>query len=202
MPSERVFLALDNVSDKLASIDTANMFLRLRFHPNSMVLVTSRSDQVLCRSLGIPESNCLRCPSITSEEALCILLEQVNFRDQSRNAELKKVLDQTVERSFFHGYHPMALKVLGAQLGTNPATWRESDLNLQWTSDVEHPLFSAIETNYARLPNQHIKDMLLDIALFAPEGLCTIQGISMWLTDTIYFENGIDDVKQKVGGFC
>lgn len=194
---ERVFLALDNVSDD-ASINTAKSFLSLEFHPNSMVLVTSRAYDVLCSSLGIPVGNCTHCPSITKDEALQILLEQVNLPLELLDTEQVQVLHHAVELSFFEGtYHPLALQLFSAQLGADQSKWREIKLDLQWTSDLEHPLFSKIETNYMRLPDQHTKDMFMDIALFTPECLCGIDDIKRWLNDTIKIDGDVDQ-KLKI----
>lgn len=199
MPRQRIFLAVDNIFDSAESIEAARMFLRLRFHPNSMVVVTSRSQDVLQRSLGIPESCCVLCPSVTAEEARQIILDHINIPStELLTDEQEQILYQTVERCNFGGYHPLSLKVLAAQLGSIPSSWRVSDLDLHEASDIEHPLFSAIETSYLNLPDQQIRDMFLDIALFTPENLHTIHEISKWLSDTIHCSCDVDGIKKKV----
>ncbi|KAI5069424.1 hypothetical protein GOP47_0015725 [Adiantum capillus-veneris] len=164
------------------------------------------SDQALVKQLGIPRSDCFHCPKLTAEEALHLLLDRLNMSVNCLDKAHMQILNQTVERSFFDGYHPLALTLFAGQLGANLDTWRISDIDIQESSEEKHPLFSIIDTSYTSLPNQEIKDLFMDIALFTPEGLRSVEEISLWLYDTLYHDNdvnqeGWEQIKKKVSGY-
>ncbi|MCO5567995.1 hypothetical protein L7F22_021691 [Adiantum nelumboides] len=123
MARQRVFLALDNESDKPESWEVAKKVLHgIEYKVNSMVLVTARSKDTLKKVLGIPESCCLHCPFITTEDAEKIVLNHIGLQNMEiLTEEQRHILQKAVEMCDFGGFHPMALKVLATQLGRSPS---------------------------------------------------------------------------------
>ncbi|KAI5066620.1 hypothetical protein GOP47_0019244 [Adiantum capillus-veneris] len=200
MPRQRVFLALDNESDKPQSWEMAKNFLYgLEYHVNSIVLVTSRSKDVLEKVLGIPESCCMHCPYVTAEDAVKIVLDHNGLQNiEVLTEEQRYILHKAVEMCDFGGFHPMALKVLATQLGRNPSSWRLSSLRVSEASDREHMLFTQMETIFLRLSDE-MRDMFMDIALFTPEIVSNVNELCLWLMNTLHPGcESLDEVREKV----
>ena len=70
MPKHAIFLAIDNMSDGQKSLKQAKLFLSGGFAVGSIVIVTSRSLDVLrIQHLGIDENNCLEMHELELNEA-------------------------------------------------------------------------------------------------------------------------------------
>ncbi|KAI5059214.1 hypothetical protein GOP47_0025533 [Adiantum capillus-veneris] len=196
MPKQQVFLALDNISER--NRDVAKDFLYgFEYHVNSIVLVTSRSKDVL-EKLGIPERCCMHCPCVTAEEGLKIVLNHVGLNNiEVLRKEQRHIIQKTVEMCNFGGQlHPMALNVLAAQLGMNPSSWKLSALDFSEASDREHKLFTEMEAIVLGLPDQQTRDMFMDIALFTPETVHNVYELCLWLQDTSYIT--LEHVRKKL----
>ncbi len=114
-----VFLTIDNVSS--TTMNQALTLLRANYGPGSVVLVTARSLNELT-SLRIDASRCMEMPEIQIEEARALFLNRaacvlpINVDDE--------LISSCVQHCFFEKgngasshYHPLALQVLGEQLG-------------------------------------------------------------------------------------
>lgn len=119
------FLAIDNMSDDRKSIEQANIFLNGRFGCGSIVIVTSRSLEVLkMHHLGINENNCLEMPELEFHDAKSLFLQHAICDIKTSKEVSDDLIEQFVERCHFkksdgksYYYHPLALKTLGMQLG-------------------------------------------------------------------------------------
>ena len=118
MNQQRVFLAIDNVSDNHGAITQAKSFLNLVRECNSIVMVTARSLDILL-NLSILESDCLEMPELNIDEAKALLLQH----SAPYNDVTEELIARCVQRCYFrtgdgisHHYHPLALWVLGVQL--------------------------------------------------------------------------------------
>ncbi|MCO5551347.1 hypothetical protein L7F22_004848 [Adiantum nelumboides] len=187
MARQRVFLALDNESDKPESWEVAKKFLHgIEYKVNSMVLVTARSKDTLKKVLGIPESCCLHCPFITTEDAEKIVLNHIGLQNMEiLTEEQRHILQKAVEMCDFGGFHPMALKVLATQLGRSPSSWKLSSISLFEASDREHTLFAQMERIFLSL-SYKMRDLFVDIALFTPETVNNVHELCLWLMGTLH----------------
>jgi hypothetical protein len=182
MQKQAVFLAIDNMSDNIKSIEQAKIFLSAGFDNGSIVIVTARSLEVLklCH-LGIDGSNCLEMPELQKDEAKSLFMENANFDCETRMDVDDEIIDSCLKRCYFkkgdgksYHYHPLALKVLGVQLGCSKYDrnkWatklKELDLfNLH--REEEHPIFSILRKSFDILSSMD-RMLFMDVALFLPE---------------------------------
>jgi hypothetical protein len=181
MQKQAVFLAIDNMSDNIKSIEQAKIFLSAGFDNGSIVIVTARSLEVLklCH-LGIDGSNCLEMPELQKDEAKSLFMENANFDCETRMDVDDEIIDSCLKRCYFkkgdgksYHYHPLALKVLGVQLGCSKYDrnkWatklKELDLfNLH--REEEHPIFSILRKSFDILSSMD-RMLFMDVALFLP----------------------------------
>ncbi|KAG0615190.1 hypothetical protein M758_5G022300 [Ceratodon purpureus] len=183
MPKNVVFLAIDNVSDDQVSINQAKLFLSGGFGSGSVILVTSRSLEVLkMHHLGIDEINCMEMPELVLDEAKALFLQHAIHDHDTRNEVANdKVIENCVKHCNFqkgdgrsYHYHPLALKVLGMGIGCN-----KYDL-MKWAAELKeldvfnrqrephHPIFSILRKSFdTLLPEDQM--LFMDVALFLPE---------------------------------
>ena len=175
---QRIFLALDNMSD--ASILEAQHYLSQSFMPGSIIIVTARSLGLLLQLRPyLDETNCLEMPDLEEEEAKSLFSKSSKF--EPRNEIDEQLILRCLERCRFRKdvdkehchFHPLALHVLGTQLGfIDPGQWR---LQLdKINEDIfnpsrknSHPIFFVLRKSFETLS---YKDQLLfiDVALFLP----------------------------------
>jgi hypothetical protein len=73
-------------------------------------------------------------------------------------------------------YHPLALKVLGGQFGSDPKEWidklNELDpFNQYEEEEKDHPIFSILGRSFERL-KQEDQFIFMDVAIFFPKNSC------------------------------
>ncbi|KAG0611643.1 hypothetical protein M758_7G154700 [Ceratodon purpureus] len=171
---EAVFLALDNVSDTQASINEAKSYLSASLPHGSIVMVTSRSKYTLKKLRPyVDEDNCLEMPELDVQEAKSLFIISSNFEPKSEDDE--KLVMHCVERCHFrkddgsaehHHYHPLALDVLGKQLGCiDPKEW-EAQLYYQ-SREADDSIYSILRKSFDALsPEDQL--LFMDVALFLP----------------------------------
>lgn len=185
--NHKVFLAIDNVWNEDKSREQAEALLEMDFHPDSLVFITSRSCELL-EWLGIEKRCCFEMPSLDKGDAKDVLLEFAAPRcDIQTMPDYQQVaIDKVVERCFMtkgpicsasseKQYVPLALKVLGRQLClplnefhvTNLTKW-VNDLDLKWSNQKQHPIFSILRLSYDNLPSSKHKNIFFDVALCVP----------------------------------
>jgi hypothetical protein len=176
---ERVFLALDNVSDE--SEEQAKSYLQANFGDGSVVLITARSvDQLQC--LGVHKDNCFAMLELELEEAKSLFLSYTRLKKNEVDQEL---LEKCVKRCYFSKgqssssdymhYHPLALKVLGCEVGDLARQYgitrqvvlltRINTFNL--SRQKEHPVFSILRSSFDSLLEED-QLLFLHVALFLP----------------------------------
>jgi hypothetical protein len=186
MHRQRVFLVLDNLWD--AQIEEARKYLRAGYHDGSMVLVTSRSKEVLCKRLQIEEHHCMQMPNLEDDGAIDVFLQYAGISRSSIKNNEWSIITECVKKCQFldpkkHefgtngscSYLPLALKALGSQLGSNGCNileWEETlkkvgkpnKFNILREKEENHPVFRVLRIGYDALceKDQHI---FLDLAL-------------------------------------
>lgn len=182
---EAVFLALDNISDSYSSVNEAKRYLSAKLPPGSIVMVTARSLGSLTQLRPyVDESNCMEMPELKVKEARSLFAKSSNF--EPRNEDDEQLLDCCVQQCCFrkddgksksYHYHPLALDVLGRQLGCiNPKEWRAQLHKIdQIGQDIfnqsrenKHPIFSILRTSFDTLPPED-QMLFMDIGLFIPD---------------------------------
>jgi hypothetical protein len=178
---EKVFLAIDNVSAAQQIVDEARDLLRLEFMPGSIVVVTARSLGQL-RNLNLEE--CMEMPELDEDDARSLFLYHAAPSSYSKiaNEMNEHLLKQCIKRCYFRKgdgkgchYHPLALKVLGGQLGNDSKEWIEklNDLdpfNQYEEEEKEHPIFSILGRSFETL-KQEDQFIFMDAAIFFPKQL-------------------------------
>ncbi|KAG0604044.1 hypothetical protein M758_10G140000 [Ceratodon purpureus] len=177
---EAVFLAIDNVSDNPDSITNAKTYLAAKWAKGSVIIVTARSlDTLLLLHQYIEAHNCIEMPGLEKDEAKSLFLKHVICgRDDTIEMD-EELVKSCVERCYFskgvgHHYIPLALKVLGEQLGCigyDADRWK-AQLNKVETFELElfgtqHPIFSILRTSFDSLPDK-AQMLFMDVALFLP----------------------------------
>ncbi|KAG0622848.1 hypothetical protein M758_3G128500 [Ceratodon purpureus] len=168
----KVFVTIDNVYNE-KTIEQAKAYLKARYGPGSIVIVTSRSLGLL-QNLKIDEKNCIEMPELEEDEAKSIFLYHAELEDDVD----EEFIMRCVERCYFgkgggrgYHYHPLALKVLGTQVG-----YESEPCNLQFDEvdvfnqlrEKKHPIFSILRKSFDTLLLED-QLLLMDAALFYPE---------------------------------
>jgi hypothetical protein len=143
MKREPVFLAIDNVTNDLISRREVEEYLTVGFHPESRIMITSRSEVVVQDLLPGVEF-CMPMPRLSVQEAgaiflrsaaptksicaltaeerrvlgLCIELcmfesDQSELRTESGDDALQFLSSEHVSTLWWKSYHPLALLALG-----------------------------------------------------------------------------------------
>ena len=202
MRSEPIFLALDNVQDEYKSIEEAQKYLKGGYGIGSRILITTRSLDVLMR-LNLEENQCLEMPELEEDEARSLFLDYSNL--SFGNGVDDKLLRKCVQLCHLckangksRHYHPLALKVLGQQLGPNSSLW-EMQLNkidkINQLANAEDAIFSILKNNFESL-KQKQKDVFMDLALIYNDSNYEAWTKLDWLC--MVYEESIDDMKEMV----
>jgi hypothetical protein len=176
-----VFLAIDNVVERVESIDQATTYLMAGYNQGSIVIVAARSLGQLT-GLGISESECLELPELEEDEARSLFLDQFRLIPETIDDDDEELLMRCVKRCRFrkggsadHQFVPLALEVLGKQLwyllGFNPRQWAVELQQIDTFNPIrqnEHPLFSILRWSYDALQREPDQLIFMDAALFFP----------------------------------
>jgi hypothetical protein len=193
----KVFLALDNVTDAPGILKEVLWYLSVSYGVGSMILVTSRSLEVLLSELQIAENHCLEVPDLNETEAISLFLQagksnkHLELSSYSDDEQLRIV--EGVRRALFprksrqegEQFHPLALMALWPRLGEliyKPEQWRKTleNLDLKFTQHKDHPIFSILGSSFEMLPEEE-KLIFMDVALFKPSCAIVEEDICKWL---------------------
>ncbi|KAG0569867.1 hypothetical protein KC19_6G122000 [Ceratodon purpureus] len=171
MQSNKVALAIDNVSRNSKICEEARKYLRLEYGQGSIVMVTARALGEL-EILGTMRGSCLAMPELVRDEARALFL----YHAEPKDAVDEGVVMQCINRCHFgkgdgkgsKHYHPLTLKVLGTQLvGRHPGEWNsqleEEDVFNQ-LQEQENPVFSILRRSFDTLKFEY-RMLFMDVAL-------------------------------------
>lgn len=207
--TKRVLLAIDNVYESHQIVNQAKDILRSGFEEGSLVVVTARSLEEL-QNLGIHENECMEMPELLEDEAMSLFLYHAAPGLHLRNVEfdMRELIRQCVQQCRFgkgkgssYHYHPLALKVLGGQLGNNPGQWLEKlkgidPFNQYQENDDMHPIFSILGRSFKSL-NEEDQFLFLDAAIFnASQNYSEAINLFRWLS--MVHGKSIDVIKTRV----
>jgi hypothetical protein len=176
---EAIFLSLDNMGDSSASIKEVKSYLSAILPPRSIVMVTARSKDSLMKTRYIDENNCMEMPDLDEEEAKSLFVKCADF--ESRIGIDDQLVQRCIKRCQFlknngsksYHYHPLALHVLGSQLGfIDHKEWGAQLDNVDEdifnaSRDNEHPIFSILRKSFDTLaPEDQL--LFMDVVLFLP----------------------------------
>ncbi|KAG0613627.1 hypothetical protein M758_6G117300 [Ceratodon purpureus] len=194
MQSNKVVLAIDNVSRNSKIREEALKYLRLEYGQGSIVMVTARAVGEL-EILGILSGSCLAMPELVRDEARALFLYHADPRVEVDEG----VVMQCINRCYFgkgdgkgsKHYHPLTLKVLGSQLvGRHPGEWKsqleEEDVFNQ-LQEQENPVFSILRRSFDTLKFEQ-RMLFMDVALIDIE---SFSGRDYWsrITHFGFIEN-------------
>ncbi len=193
----KVFLALDNVTDAPDILEEVLWYLSVSYGVGSMILVTSRSLEILLSELQIAKSHCLEVPDLNESEAISLFLQAC---PSNKHLELSSYSDdeqvrvvEGVQKALFprtsrsdEQFHPLALKALASRLGRlidKTVQWRNTleNLDLKFTQHKVHPIFSILGSSFEMLPEEE-KLIFMDVALFKPSCAIVKEDICKWLS--------------------
>lgn len=177
----KVFLVIDNVSNSHEVVDEAKDILRMGFLQEWTVVVTARSS-VQLSSLSLGE--CMEMPDLDEDDARSLFLYHAAPSSYLKHGikidrHALKDLKQCIQRCYFnkgdgrYHYHPLALKVLGGQLGNDSSLWMDKVKSLDPFNQYQeegkvHPIFSILGRSFETLkPN--VKLLFMDVALYLPQ---------------------------------
>ena len=120
----KVFLALDNVTDAPEILEEVLWYLSVSYGVGSMILVTSRSLEVLLSELQINKDHCLEVPDLNKTEAITLFLQagpsnkHLELSSYSGDEQVRVV--EGVQRALFprklrqegEHFHPLAIRYL------------------------------------------------------------------------------------------
>jgi hypothetical protein len=178
--NKRVLLAIDYVYESHQIDNQAKDILRSGFEQGSFVIVTACSLEEL-QNLGIHGNECMEMPELLEDEAMSLFLYHAAPGLHLRNVEfdMRELIRQCIQQCHFgkgkgssYHYHPLALKVLGGQLGNNPGQWLGKlngidPFNQYQENDDMHPIFSILGRSFKSL-NEEDQFLFLDVAIFNP----------------------------------
>ncbi|KAG0554032.1 hypothetical protein KC19_12G058100 [Ceratodon purpureus] len=171
--TQKVFLVLDNVQDNYKSIQVAQAYLKGGYGPGSFILITTRTIDVL-KKLHLDGSNSFEMPDLEEDEARSLILNcSISLPSNEINEEFVK---NSIKQCYFSKgdgtskhYHPLALKVLSQQLGSNstlqPSPFSEIN-TFNGYGHLEHPIFSILRSTFDSLRREH-QLVFMDLALLA-----------------------------------
>ena len=168
LPKQKICLVIDNITDDQKSIWEAINYLRVSFKKGSMVLIIARSIDVLKKVSNHLEI-CFRVPALQEHEAADLFIHWAQCDRSKLSEEERILLVKFVNQCCFKvkdedvgEYHPLALKVLGTHIGSNPQEWESKDIDFK---SFSNPMFSILRTNFDSLRNHRSKKMFIDMAL-------------------------------------
>ncbi|KAG0603715.1 hypothetical protein M758_10G115900 [Ceratodon purpureus] len=178
-----VFLAIDNLLDKPEAKKQAKTLLGTQWTEGSVVIVATRAlGELTNLNQYIRSEDCVEMPELTEVEARCLFLNHVTCGQGATIAMLdKRLVGRCVLRCHFGKgeglgchYIPLALEVLGEQLGCNgydAELWemqlKNIDVFREKLTKDEHPIFSILRTSYDSL-SEDVQMLFMDTALFLP----------------------------------
>ncbi|KAG0559588.1 hypothetical protein KC19_10G116300 [Ceratodon purpureus] len=178
-----VFLAIDNLLDNPEAKKQAKTLLGTQWTAGSVVIVTTRAHGELTNlNQYIRSEDCVEMPELTEVEARCLFLNHVTCGQGATIAMLdKRLVGRCVQRCHFGKgeglgchYIPLALEVLGEQLGCNgydAELWemqlKNIDVFREKLTKDEHPIFSILRTSYDSL-SEDVQMLFMDTAVFLP----------------------------------
>jgi hypothetical protein len=224
MHRQKVFLVLDNVGDHQVEVEEAIMYLKLLYHEGSIVLLTSRSLDILHNRLHISRLHCMEMPNLGHKGAIDVFLHYSGIsKDSIKGDELNIVIGCVEECRFGTGgdatssckakstYHPLALKVLGSQfrsIGLEVCRWKESLGKLKvdkfnMLKDKKHPIFSVLRLGYDALRQQE-QYIFLDLSLVCvSKGRGLFSGFRFkWEWLCMVHKTSEADMKESVSMTC
>jgi hypothetical protein len=210
-------LAIDNVTDSTKVIAQADALLANCFGKGSVVLVTARSyDQLAKLKANIREIHCIEMPELEENEATSLLLHHAAPAHHVNEDVLRQCLQRCCFRKADEdGTHflPLALEMLGQQLGDDPDRWMarldELDHTSNQSREPEHPIFSILRKSFDSLSKED-QILFMDAALFYPRNYhghhrdqFRVWNISTldWL-HMIHGGSTVEDIKRRVNDFC
>eukprot|EP01018_Ginkgo_biloba_P029696 Gb_00842 [translate_table: standard] len=181
MSGNRVFLALDNISDD--SIKEAQSYVRaVCCGKESMILLTSRSSAILNRF--VPEDNRSLMPlqGLTEEEAIAVLLQLTPVKSSNLTSEEKIVARKCVQKCCFRwdfrngaaAYHPLVLRTFGEHLYdkfnfcTDLCQWKKIPNFSNGAGGPMQKVFSIFEESFKLLSLDCVKIFML-LCLYLPQ---------------------------------
>ena len=207
----KVFLALDNVTDASEILEEVRWYLSVSYGEGSMILVTSRSLEVLLSELQIAKNHCLEVPDLNETEAISLFLradplnkhmELSDYSGDEQDRVVKGVRKALFSRKVRPGeqFNPLALKALASRLGKlidKPEQWRKTlaNLDLKFTSHKVHPIFSILGSSFEDLPEEK-KPIFMDVALFKPSCAIVKEDICKWLS--LVHQLPYEDIEEHV----
>ena len=193
-----VFLAIDNVCNE--SLQHAEALLEMGFHPESLVIVTSREREVLER-LGIRKEYCLKMPGLDKHDARAVAL---HFAPPGvYKSKLVKIRDGFMFGHESKSHVPLALEVFGRHLSLALDKVLEMKANRDFTPDSMNSneyqawipfltSFDVFKWRFDNLPRSMHKDIFIDVALLLPRradnSFASVKDVCMWLS-MVYDEN-------------
>jgi hypothetical protein len=152
----------------------------------------------------------MEMPELLEDEAMSLFLYHATPGLHLKNVEfdMEKLIRQCVQQCRFckgkgwsYHYHPLALKVLGGQLGNNPGQWLGKlngidPFNQYQENDDMHPIFSILGSSFKSL-NEENQFLFLDAAIFHPI-LEFWKPIDLFRWLSIVHGKSIDVIKTRV----
>jgi hypothetical protein len=207
----KVFLALDNVTDAPEILEEVSWYLSVSYGVGSMILVTSRSLEVLLSELQIAKNHCLEVPDLNETEAISLFLkadksnkhlELSSYSDDEQLRVVEGVRMALFPRKLRSGeqFHPLALMALASRLGkliNKPEQWRKTlqNLDLKKTQHKDHPIFSILGSSFEDLPEEE-KLIFMDVVLFKPSCAIVEEDICKWLS--LVHQLPYEDIEEHV----
>ena len=116
-----MILVLDNIWDN--DIEEVEKYLEAGYCDGSVVVLVSRSLDVLEKRLCIPSKHCMEMPNVDEDGAIDVFLHYARCRRESiKSSDEWGIIKRCVSKCYFTkgrggcAYHPLALKVVGVQL--------------------------------------------------------------------------------------
>jgi hypothetical protein len=193
---------VDNVPDDYKSIQAARKYLKGGYGDGSIILVTARSINILMK-LNLAENQCLEMPDLEEDEARSIFLNETSLLFENEvDDKLVRRCTQLCHFCKADGrrwhYHPLALKVLGQQLGSNIKMWEVQLSKIDTVNqleDVENAIFHILRSSFASL-NRKQQLIFMDLALFLNYFTHFAWKKIEWLC--MVHEESIEDMKDMV----
>ena len=171
-------------------------------------MITSRSKMALMKLRPyIDERSCLEMPELMLEEAKCLFMRSFGF--ELRDEVDEQLIDRCVKQCYFkkvesnstYHYHPLALDVLGRQLGCmDPKQWgayldKIGDCISKQGMEGNDRIFSILRTSFDTVMCDD-QMLFMDIGLFIPDTL-NGEDVLEWLR-IVHIASSVTDVMSCV----